>query len=75
MDSKYQRHQITLSLIVHKLMAELLKLKENNPDINMSFDVNILNVFGSDFKYKELFEGKGSFDINGSIDVLYQQYD
>ena len=41
----------------------------------MSFDVNILDVFGSDFKYKELFEGKGSFDVNGSIDVLYKQYD
>ncbi len=56
-------------------MAEILRLKDSNPNINMNLDKDILRIFASDFKYKELFEGNGSFNINSEINVFYNQYD
>lgn len=45
-------------------MAELLRIKDLNPNINMNLDKDVLKIFASDFKYKDLFEGNGTFNIN-----------
>ena len=73
-DLSAHRHQITLSLIIHKLMAELLSIKEKNPSINFGLDKDILKIFATDFKYRELFEGK-DFNIDGQLNILYNHYD
>lgn len=57
-DLQAQKHQVTLSLIIHKLMAEILRLKDSNPALKLNLDKDIMRIFASDFKYKDLLEGK-----------------
>lgn len=56
-------------------MAELMRIQNSNPNVRMNLDKDVLKIFASDFKYKDMFEGKGQFNINAELGVLYNQYD
>ena len=57
MDEHLQKHQVTLSLIIHKLMGELLRIKQTNPNVKMDLDHELLRIFSGDLKYKEMLSG------------------
>lgn len=73
LDVHSQRHIITLSMIIHKLMVQILEIKKNNQNIELCFDKDILKIFASDFKYKDIFEGKEILGEN--LNTLYNHYD
>lgn len=54
-------------------MGEILRIQKSNPSINLKLDKDILTMFASDFKYKDIFESK--YDLNGVMNVLYNHYD
>lgn len=68
-----EKHQVTLSLIIHKLMGELLRVQQSNPNVNLQIDKDILKIFASDFKYKDFFEGK--LDLQNNLSMVYNYYE
>ena len=60
-------------MIIHKLMVQILEIKKTNQNIELGFDKDILKIFASDFKYKDIFEGKEILGEN--LSTLYNHYD
>lgn len=60
-------------MIIHKLMVEILQIRNRNPNIEFNLDTDILKIFASDFKYKDFFEGKEILGEN--VSTIYAHYD
>ena len=75
MDIDAERFQVTLSMIVSKLLAELMRVKEKNPSIQMNIDAEILKMFSNQFREKggllELKEG----NFGQNLHRIYGFYD
>lgn len=70
-----EKLQVTLGMIISKLIGELLRVKEKNPSIKLEIDSDILKVFSEQFRDK-----KGLLDLNGgkisdNLNRIYGFYD
>ena len=63
LDLEAERFQTTLSMIISKLLGELLRIKESNPNVNFNIDTEILKVFSSQFREKN-----GLLNIEGGLE-------
>lgn len=75
LDLEAQRFQVTLSMIVSKLLGELISIKESNPNIKFNIDGEILKMFSNQFREKS-----GLLDINNgglqkNLSKVYSFYD
>ena len=50
LDADAERFQVTLSMLVSKLLGELLRIKEKNPSINFNIDTEVLKIFSNQYK-------------------------
>ena len=75
LDADAERFQVTLSMLVSKLLGELLRIKEKNPNINFNLDTEVLKIFSNQYKEKSgLLDIKGG-DFGQNLHRVYGFYD
>lgn len=75
LDIEAERFQVTLGAIISKLLGELLRIKEKNPNVNLNIDSEILKIFSDQFKDKAgLLNLKGG-KIADNFKNIYSFYD
>lgn len=75
LDIEAERFQITLGAIISKLLGELLRIKEKNPNINLNIDAEILRIFSDQFKEKGGLLNIGGGRITDNLKKIYAYYD
>lgn len=74
-DAEAERFQVTLSMLVGKLLGELLRIKEKNPSIQFNIDTEVLKVFSNQYREKTgLLDIKGG-DFGQNLHRVYGYYD
>lgn len=75
LDLEAERFQVTLSMIVSKLVGELLRVKDTNPNLRLDIDAEILKIFSDQYREKSgLLQGAdGKFGEN--LHKIYGFYD
>ncbi len=75
LDLESERFQVTLAMIISRLLGELLRIKEKNPSIKFDIDAEILKIFSDQFRDKSgILEG-ASGKFGDSIHRIYGFYD
>lgn len=75
LDLEAERFQVTLGMIVSKLMGELLRIKQSNPSVKLEIDAEILRVFSDQFKERGGLLNIGSGKLSDNFDRIYGFYD
>lgn len=52
MDLEAERFQVTLAMIISKLLGELMRIKEKNPNVKFDIDTEILRIFSDQYRDK-----------------------
>lgn len=75
LDLDAERFQVTLAMIISKLLGELLRIKEKNPSVKFDIDTEILRIFSDQYRDKSgILQGTdGRF--NETIHKIYGFYD
>lgn len=71
LDLEAERLQVTFGAIIGKLLGELLRIREQNPNVNLNIDTEILKIFSDQFRQKG-----GLLDLQGGklTDNLHKVY-
>ena len=70
-----ERFQVTLGMIVSKLLGELLRIKQTNPNIKMEIDAEIIRVFSDQFKERGGLLNIGDGTLGDNFTKIYGFYD
>ena len=62
-------------MIVSKLMGEILRIKQANPNIKMDIDAEILRVFSDQFKERGGLLNIGNGTLSDNLSKIYGFYD
>lgn len=52
LDLEGERFQVTLAMIISRLLGELLRIKEKNPNVKFDIDTEILKIFSDQYREK-----------------------
>lgn len=52
LDLEAERFQVTLAMIISKLLGELMRIKEKNPQVKLDIDTEILKIFSDQYRDK-----------------------
>jgi len=52
LDIEAERFQVTLAMIISRLIGELMRVKEKNPNVKFDIDTEILKIFSDQYKEK-----------------------
>lgn len=75
LDSEAERLQVTLGMIISKLLGEILRIKEKNPNVNLDIDTEILRIFSDQFRSKEGLLNFNGGQLSDNIHKVYGFYD
>lgn len=76
MDLEAERFQVTLAMIISRLLGELLRIKEKNPSIKLDIDGEILKIFSDQYRDKSgLLQGVNDGKFNDGIHKIYGFYE
>lgn len=76
MDLEAERFQVTLAMIISRLLGELLRIKEKNPSIKLDIDAEILKIFSDQYRDKTgLLQGVSDGKFNDGIHKIYGFYE
>ena len=76
MDLEAERFQVTLAMIISRLLGELLRIKEKNPSIKLDIDAEILKIFSDQYREKSgLLQGVTDAKFNDGIHKIYGFYE
>jgi hypothetical protein len=75
LDLEAERFQVTLAMIISRLLGELMRIKEKNPNVKFDIDTEILKIFSDQYRDKSgLLQGAdGKF--GDSIHRIYGFYE
>lgn len=76
MDLEAERFQVTLAMIISKLLGELLRIKQSNPNVKLDIDTEILKIFSDQHRDKTgLLQGVSDGKFIDGIHKIYGFYE